>query len=170
MAGEKIICPVNADDSSRTATNAMTILLHGSNPPHPVYGSWTFAAKARQYAIQIPQIHLVIGNRFTQYDGAAAAYRAMSDATAEQLYTIFQQHPQYFTTSPTPINNVTDFRDAYSVYLRDFNTSGVVAAHEGDLLSQIISGIHRVHNEDVNLDNRRLSECLQVVNDVLDKL
>ena len=170
VAGEKIICPVNADDSSRTATNAMTILLHGSNPPHPVYGSWTFAAKAQQYAIQIPQIHLVVGNRFTQYDGAAAAYRAMSDATAEQLYTIFQQHPQYFTTSPTPINNVANFRDTYSVYLRDFNTSGVVAAHEGDLLSQINSGIHRVHNEDVNLDNRRLNECLQAVNEVLDKL
>ena len=170
VAGDKLICPVNADDSSRTATNAMTILLHGSNPPHPVYGSWTFASKAQQYAILVPLIHLVIGNRFTQYDGAAAAYRAMSDATAEQLYTIFQNHSNYFTVPSRVISNVNDFRDEYSVYLRDFNSSGVVAAHEGDLLSHINSGAHRVHNENVNLDNRRLSECLQAVDDVLSKL
>ena len=170
VAAEKIICPVNADDSSRTATNAMTILLHGSNPPHPVYGSWTFAAKAQQNGIQIPLIHLIVGNRFTQYDGAAAAYRAMSDATADQLYTIFQHHPHYFTQPTGHINSVGDFRDEYSVYLRDFNTSGVVAAHEGDLLSNIRSGVHRVHNEDVNLDNRRLNECLQAIDVVLSKL
>lgn len=170
VAGDKIICPVNADDSSRIATNAMTILLHGSNPPHPIYGSWTFAAKAQQYAIKVPLIHLIVGNRFTQYDGAAAAYRAMSDATAEQLYNIYINHSTYFTRSTRPVKNVNEFRDEYSVYLRDFNSSGVVAAHEGDLLSHIHSGIHRVHHEDVNLDNRRLSECLQAVDDVLGKL
>jgi cellulose biosynthesis protein BcsQ len=31
---ERIITPVNADDSSRVATNAMFILLHGQTPPH----------------------------------------------------------------------------------------------------------------------------------------
>jgi cellulose biosynthesis protein BcsQ len=42
-AADRLIVPVNADDSSRVATNAMFILLHGQTPPHPVYGSWTFA-------------------------------------------------------------------------------------------------------------------------------
>jgi cellulose biosynthesis protein BcsQ len=45
-AAKKLIVPVNADDSSRVATNAMFILLHGTTPPHPVYGSWTFATRA----------------------------------------------------------------------------------------------------------------------------
>lgn len=31
-AGDKLIVPVNADDSSRVATNALFILLHGQTP------------------------------------------------------------------------------------------------------------------------------------------
>ena len=54
-----LITPVNADNSSRVATNAMFILLHGQQPPHRIYGSWTFAARALQYEISVPQIHLV---------------------------------------------------------------------------------------------------------------
>ena len=40
---ERILVPINADDSSKTAASAMMALLHGTNPPHPIYGSWTFA-------------------------------------------------------------------------------------------------------------------------------
>lgn len=169
IAADNIICPVNADDSSRTATNAMTILLHGSNPPHPVYGSWAFATLAKNHGIMLPHIRLIVGNRFTQYDGAATAFKAMSDATAQQLYGIFQNNPNYFTLPSIPINNVEDFRREYSVFLRDFNTSGVVAAHEGALLSQMKSGVHSVYNENVTLDPRRIHDCLQAVDDVLAK-
>ena len=169
-AADELICPVNADDSSRTATNAMMILLHGSNPPHPVYGSWTFAAKAHQYNIPLPKIHLIVGNRFTQYSGAATAFKAMSDATAQQLYGIYQQNPHYFTPSTRQINSVRDFRDEYSVSLRDFNTSGVVAAHEGNLLSRMNSGAHNVYGQSVTLDVRRINDCLQAVNEVINKL
>lgn len=170
VAADHIICPVNADDSSRTATNAMMILLHGSSTPHPVYGSYTFAAKANGYGIRIPQIRLIVGNRFTQYDGAATAFKAMSDATAQQLYGIYQNYPQFFTPSSTPIGSEDDFRNEYSVFLRDFNTSGVVAAHEGGLLSQMKSGSHLVYNVEVKLDSRRINDCLQAVDDVISKL
>jgi hypothetical protein len=170
VAANKLICPVNADDSSRTAATAMMILLHGSNPPHPIYGSWTFAAKAIQYQIPLPQIHLIVGNRFTQYDGAATAFLAMSDATAQQLYDIYQQNPFYFTQSRNQINSVVDFRNEYAVSLRDFNTSGVVTAHEGNLLSQMNGGIHGVYGRNVNLDNRLIHECLQAVDEVIVKL
>ncbi len=170
VAADKLICPVNADDSSRTAATAMMILLHGSNPPHPVYGSWTFAAKANQYNMPLPQIHLIVGNRFTQYDGAAKAFLAMSDATAQQLYTIFQQTPQFFTQPNNPIHNVIDFRNEYAVSLRDFNTSGVVTAHEGNLLSKMNGGLHVVYGKSVNHDNRLINDCLQAVDDVIRKL
>src|SRR5208337_1753668 len=53
-AADRLIVPVNADDSSRVATNAMFILLHGQTPPHPVYGSWTFATRAQTYNITVP--------------------------------------------------------------------------------------------------------------------
>ena len=47
-AVERLLTPINADDSSKTAASAMIALLHGTNPPHPIYGSWTFAEVAKQ--------------------------------------------------------------------------------------------------------------------------
>ena len=88
-AVERLLTPINADDSSKTAASAMIALLHGTNPPHPIYGSWTFAEVAKQRNVKIPQIHLLIGNRLTQFEGPAAAFAALSDATATALYDIY---------------------------------------------------------------------------------
>jgi hypothetical protein len=55
----------------------MFILLHGQTPPHPIYGSWTYAAKAQANSVSVPAIHIVVGNRLTQFLGAAAAFSAL---------------------------------------------------------------------------------------------
>lgn len=94
-AVERLLTPINADDSSKTAASAMIALLHGTNPPHPIYGSWTFAEVAKQRNVKIPQIHLLIGNRLTQFEGPAAAFAALSDATATALYDIYQKNPSW---------------------------------------------------------------------------
>jgi hypothetical protein len=169
-AVDRLITPVNADDSSRVATNAMFILLHGQHPPHPVYGSWTFAARAVEHHISVPQIHLIVGNRLTQYQGAAAAFAALSDATADSLYSAYLSHPNYFTDRPDEAANLQDFRRDYSVALRDFNTAGVVAAHLGQRLSQL-SGIHyTVHGTPVQLVKERINECLAAIDSVVNLL
>jgi hypothetical protein len=136
-ASLRLVVPVNADDSSRVATNAMFILLHGQTPPHPIYGSWTFAAQAAKYGLVVPEIHVVVGNRLTQYEGAASAFKALSDATADTLYAAFKTHPGYFTSRQSNPSTIEQFRRAYSVALRDFNTAGVVAAHLGRPLSKM---------------------------------
>ncbi|WP_198912808.1 hypothetical protein [Xanthomonas oryzae] len=92
-AGDKLIVPVNADDSSRVAANALFILLHGQNPPHPIYGTWTYATKAQDFGMLVPKIHVIVGNRLTQYDGAAGAFSALSDATADILFKAYTNHP-----------------------------------------------------------------------------
>lgn len=166
----KLICPVNADDSSRVATNAMFILLHGNTPPHPVYGSWTFASQAKNHDISIPEIHLIVGNRLTQYQGAAAAFAAMSDSTTEALFDAYQNHPGYFTSrSPSPTTK-EDFRDRYSVPLRDFNSAGVVSAHLGQRLSQMSGTYYEINGEDVKLERARIDECTEAIDDVISEL
>jgi cellulose biosynthesis protein BcsQ len=169
-AANRLVTPVNADDSSRVATNAMFILLHGQNPPHPVYGSWTFAARAAQHQIEPPQIHLIVGNRLTQYGGAATAFGALSDATADTLFGAFQRHPTYFTPRPTRPQDVARFRDTYSIPLRDFNTAGVVAAHLGQRLSQLNNAYYSVHGAQVQVNKERVAECLQAVDSVVAQL
>lgn len=169
-AVDRLITPVNADDSSRVATNAMFILLHGQHPPHPIYGSWTFAARAPQQNVPIPQIHLVVGNRLTQYGGAAAAFSALSDATADTLWAAFQRHPNYFTARNHVPRTLAAFRDAYSVPLRDFNTAGVVAAHLGDRLSEMRGGHYPVHGGSVQINRERVVECLDALDAVINQL
>lgn len=163
-----LIVPVNADDSSRVATNAMFILLHGQIPPHPVYGNWTFAAQAHNHGIVIPQIHVVVGNRLTQHLGAAAAFEALSDATADTLFSQYGNHPSYFTQRPAgSVSDVTTFRDQYSVSLRDFNTAGVVAAHLGRPLSQLSGGYYDIYGQEVQVNAARVKECEDALDDLL---
>lgn len=169
-AVDRLITPVNADDSSRVATNAMFILLHGQNPPHPIYGAWTFAAKAPQQGVPVPSIHLVVGNRLTQYVGASAAFAALSDATANTLWTAYRSNPSYFTSRQTPPKNLSQFRQKYSVPLRDFNTAGVVAAHLGHRLSQMQGGHYPVHGGTVQINRERVDECLAAIDEVMKQL
>ena len=82
---ERLLTPINADDSSKTAASVMVALLHGTNPPHPIYGSWTYAKMAQEQGVEVLKIHLLIGNRLTQFKGTAAAFKALSDATSTSL-------------------------------------------------------------------------------------
>ncbi len=169
-ASDRLLCPINADDSSRTASNAMAILLHGTNPPHPVYGAWTFATRATQFGTPVPQIHLLIGNRLTQFEGAATAFNALSDASAAALYAIYQTNPNYFTPSPNPINNIDDFKANYSALLRDFNTAGVVTSHLGSRLSLMRANYYYVHGQRVQLNRERIQECCDAVDSILARI
>ena len=166
-ASHRLIVPVNADDSSRVATSAMFILLHGQTPPHPIYGSWTFAAQAKKYGLSVPEIHVVVGNRLTQYEGAASAFKALSDATADTLFNAYKMHPSYFTARPAPSTTVPAFRDSYSVALRDFNTAGVVAAHLGRPLTKMEQGYYKVHGSDVKVNIARVEECLKALDELV---
>ena len=166
-AAERIITPVNADDSSRVATNAMFILLHGQTPPHPNYGAWTYAAKAQIHGINVPTIHIVVGNRLTQFMGAAAAFSALSDATADTLFSAYQIHPAFFTARPNPPRSIHDFRNAYSIALRDFNTAGVVSAHLGRPLSTMSQGYYPVHGVDVKVNSSHVTECEKALDELL---
>lgn len=169
-AGEKLIVPVNADDSSRVATNALFILLHGQHPPHPIYGSWTFASRSQTHRMAVPKIHVIVGNRLTQYDGAATAFAALSDATADALFAAYTGFPNYFTPRPSQAQSVRDFRDIYSVALRDFNTAGVVAAHLGRPLSRMTGGYYAVHGNQVQINSDRVNECQRAVDSLVSML
>jgi cellulose biosynthesis protein BcsQ len=166
-AAERLITPVNADDSSRVATNAMFILLHGQVPPHPIYGTWTFAAQAAKHGVVVPQIHVIVGNRLTQYEGAATAFKALSDATADTLYAAYSRHPAYFTSRTRKPRALSSFRGEYSVALRDFNTAGVVSAHLGRPLSQMDQGYYSVHGQDVKVNADRVEECLEALDELI---
>lgn len=168
----RLLVPVNADDSSRVAVKALFALLHGTNPPHPFFGNYTFAAKVVARSLSMPRVHLAIGNRFTQYKGAASAFRAFSDATADQLFNEFLSHSDRFSNkSFSGSVSKDEFLKAYVGELRDFNTAGVVAAHHGTPLSKMKQEYYPVHNDpDVKVSRQQLTLGLQAVDSVVAKL
>lgn len=167
----RLLVPVNADDSSRVAVKALFALLYGTNPPHPFFGNYTFAAKAVSRSMTLPKVHLAIGNRFTQFKGAAAAYAAFSDATADQLYDEFINDPNRFSPRNVPPKNRRQFLSAYVGELRDFNTAGVVAAHHGAPLSAMRQDYYPVHGDpDVKVNKSQINLGLAAVDSVVAKI
>ena len=167
----RLLVPVNADDSSRVAVKALFALLHGTNPPHPFFGNYTFAAKAQLRKMKIPKFHLAIGNRFTQFKGAAAAYQAFSDATAEQLYEEYSSNSGRFSERPTPPVNRNEFISLFSGELRDFNTAGVVAAHHGTPLSKMRQDYYPVHGDpDVKVNRMQINLGLNAIDSITKRI
>ncbi len=167
---ERILTPINADDSSKTAASALVALLHGTIPPHPIYGTWTYAQMAKTQGVSVPKIHLLIGNRLTQFEGPATAFGALSDATASSLYEIYLKHSEYFIPRTAVINNKNDFVDNYSTPLRDFNTAGVVCAHLGRKLSSMKQGYYPVYGTDVKVNADKIRECISAIDTIVSEL
>ena len=165
-----LLIPINADNSSKTAVSALVALLHGTEPPHPIYGSWTYAAMAKEQKIEIPQIHLLIGNRLTQFEGPARAFGAISDSTASVLYGVFKSHPEYFVARDQSIQDKQMFINQYSVPLRDFNTAGVVCAHMGNKLSAMKQGYYNVYSAQVKVNADKIKECIEAIDTVVEML
>lgn len=113
---------------------------------------------------------MIVGNRLTQYDGAAGAFSALSDATADTLFHAYTNHPGYFTPRSYQAQNLKDFRSQYSVALRDFNTAGIVAAHLGKPLTKLNGGYHLVHGNPIQINTDRVAECLKAVDSLVASL
>ena len=62
---------------------------------------------------------------------------------------------------------VKDFRDDYSVALRDFNTAGAVAAHLGRPLSTMPQGYYQVHGTNVKVNSSQITECEKALDTLL---
>ena len=165
-----LIVPVNADDASRVATNAMFTLIWGADPPHPIYGQYTYAKRAEAAKIQRPIVHLIVGNRLTQYEGPAAAFEAMSDATANTLFDAYKKNPERFTEPEKAPKDVKAFRKLFSVPLRDFNTAGVVAAHTGTPVSKLQDRYYPVYGAEVRVSSARIEDCREAIDDVIDRI
>lgn len=167
---ERLLTPINADDSSKTAATAMIALLYGTIPPHPIYGSWTYAKMAQEQGVEVPKIHLLIGNRLTQFEGPATAFKALSEATSTSLYDIYIKHPEYFVDSTKKIKNIIDFTNYYSEPLRDFNSAGVVCAHLGRLISSMKQGYYPIYGYNAKVNTDKIKECKEAIDKIIVKL
>ncbi|MCL6600344.1 MAG: ParA family protein [Alicyclobacillus macrosporangiidus] len=170
VAADRIIVPFNADDSSRTGVGALFGLIYGVNIPHPVYQNYTFSALARQAGLQLPRVHLFVGNRFTQFQGTAKAFAGLSSVIQENAWNQFQTYPDRFTPRSSSIATFDDFVGTYHVDLRDFNSAGVVAANQGIPLTVLLPGRYNLYGETAQVNPDQIEKCRAAIEEVVDRL
>lgn len=170
VGGEKLLVPINADDSSIFAITGLFNLIWGTSVIHPVYGKYTFASKARAHNLDLPKISFLLGNRFTQKKGAAHAFKALSNEAISKMYSEFQNNPDKFVDTVEDINDIDDFEAAYSIELRDFNSAGVVAANQGLPLSKMNKHTYKVYGETIQVEKEQRRLCKEAIEGLVSKL
>lgn len=169
LAGEFLLVPINADDSSIYAISGLFNLIWGSDNQHQVYSKYTFASKVDGYKLERPQIALLLGNRFTQKVGAAHAFRALSNQAINKMYEEYQKHSDYFIDMNN-IQNLEAFKNQFNVELRDFNSAGVVAANQGLPLSKMDQHSYEVYGDMIQVSKEQREKCREVIVDLVTKL
>lgn len=66
--------------------------------------------RLQKQGVRVPKIHLLIGNRLTQFDGPAKAFAALSDAAVSAMYDIYVKCTDYFVPSTVQINSKDKLR------------------------------------------------------------
>ncbi|MCU8005844.1 ParA family protein [Shewanella sp. SM96] len=170
VGGQKLLVPINADDSSIFAITGLFNLIWGTSISHPVYGKYTFATKAKNQGLSLPKISFLLGNRFTQKVGAAHAFKALSNEAINKMYSEFLRNPDKFESLSTNVNSLDEFEKAYSIELRDFNSAGVVAANQGLPLSKMDKNTYEVYGEKIQVAKEQRDKCKAAIVSLVKKL
>jgi cellulose biosynthesis protein BcsQ len=171
LSGQKLLVPINADDSSIYAISGLFNLIWGTENVHPVYGKYTFAAKVNAFKMERPKIALLLGNRFTQKLCAANAFKALSQEAVKKMFMEYQNNQTRFVDGELHNYNQEEFERIYSCELRDFNSAGVVAANQGLPLSKMLDkGIYEVYGQKIQVEKKQRDLCHQVIEQLVEKL
>jgi cellulose biosynthesis protein BcsQ len=157
----RLVLPVMPDDSSRRAIQNAFSLIYGINLPSSIYAQYSFTTKLSEAKRTLPQVHLIVKNRLTQYMGPASAYSSVLKSIDEMLAALLKGNPQIFTFSSL-IDGIAE--------VRDFQTTGVVAFAEGRPFIRVYSGNHTLQGRTVQLNQDNIQNCTDAIANVVNKL
>ena len=159
-ATTKLILPVMADDSSRRAIQNAFSLIYGLKLPSEIYTRYAFAEKLKEGGRTLPKVHMLLKNRITQYMGPASAYSTVLAAIDRDVNVLLESHPDIFTFSSIE-NGVEN--------IRDFQTTGVVAAARGCPFYALNSGRLDILGQRVRVKEEYRINCVNNIEDVVKK-
>jgi len=157
----RLILPVMADDSSRRAVQNALSLVYGLRLPSPIYATYAFSQKLQHAKQSLPQVHLIVKNRITQYMGPASAYAAVLSEIDVDIRKLINSHPQYFTFNKTEMGTVE---------VRDFQTTGVVAFAKGSPIYKLQAGKQNIGGHRVQVKEDYRKDCEKAVTVLAAKL
>ncbi len=160
-AAEKLILPVMADDSSRRAIQNVFSLVYGLKLPSDIYAQHAFAQRIHSANRELPQVHLILKNRITQYMGPASAYATVLESIDKDIENLLETNSEMFTFS-----NVQDG----TMNIRDFQTAGVVAYARGCPFYNLPVGRLDIIGQRVQVNKDRRDLCLEDITAIATKL
>jgi len=160
-AADRLVLPVMADDSSRRAVQNALSLVYGLSLPSPIYATYAFNTKLDAAKRKLPQVHLIVKNRLTQYMGPASAYFAVLQAIDGDLKKLLKSNPRFFT-----FNKMADA----TVDVRDFQTTGVVAFAKGCPFSYLSAGKQDIGGHRVQVKEEYRQNAISAMGDLVAKL
>lgn len=158
---ERLVLPVMADDSSRRAVQNALSLVYGLRLPSAIYATYAFSKKLQDASRTLPQVHLIVKNRITQYMGPASAYAAVLSEIDDDVGGLIKTHPQYFTFSRTADGTVE---------VRDFQTTGVVAFAKGCPIFRLQAGKQDIGGHRVQVKEDYRHNCERAIDVLATKL
>ena len=156
----KLMLPVMADDSSRRAIQNAFSLIFGLKLPSEIYSQYAFAEKMKKAGQDLPKVHMILKNRLTQYMGPASAYATVLQAIDEDIIKLLETNPEIFDFSEIK-NGVAD--------IRDFQTTGVVAAARGCPFYNLSSGRLDILGQRVQVKEEYRLNCVDNIKEVIAK-
>lgn len=159
-ACNKLILPVMADDSSRRAIQNAFSLVYGLKLPSEIYTRYAFAEKLKEANRALPKVHMVLKNRITQYMGPASAYATVLSAIDQDIKELLNTYPDIFSFS-----NITDGIEE----VRDFQTTGVVAAARGCPFYELKPGRLDVLGQSVQVREEYQKNCIKNIANIVAK-
>jgi cellulose biosynthesis protein BcsQ len=158
---ERLVLPVMADDSSRRAVQNALSLVYGLRLPSPIYATYAFNTKLQEAKRRLPQVHLLVKNRLTQYMGPASAYAAVLAEIDTDIGGLIRTNPAFFT-----FGNPGDG----TVEIRDFQTTGVVAFARGCPISRLQAGKQDIGGHRVQVKEDYRLNCLGAIDELVRRL
>lgn len=159
-ATDKLVLPVMADDSSRRAIQNAFSLIYGLKLPSDIYTRYAFAEKLKESSRALPKVHMLLKNRITQYMGPASAYSTVLSAIDRDITGLLESHPEIFT--------FTSIEDGVA-NIRDFQTTGVVAAARGCPFYALNSGRLDILGQRVRVKEDYRLNCIDNIREVVRK-
>ena len=176
LAADRLIIPVNADDFSREALNALLYLVYGIADDQMPYDlkfdehMLSFSDRAKTHGLRLPRIHMLVHNRATRYNlRSAQAFNEMAESIRGVLNKLAETHKTecFYPKFPSTLNQYCE--DMY-----DFHTAGVVALHLGWPLATLanLRSLNQVPvlQTTVQLNRHQINSHLQCLQNLVNKL
>lgn len=160
-SAHRLLMPVMADDSSRRAIQNAFSLIFGLSLPSDIYAEHAFATRLDRGGQQLPQAHLLIKNRITQYMGPASAYSAVLQQIVTDIEELLVNNPDKFS-----FNEIEDGH----LDIRDFQTTGVVAFAHGSPFYALRTGLNEMPGRDVQINEEQRTQCIDAIDSIVARL